>query len=618
MSTNALSPELRMVQEFLGRCLPFTELPDDELAWAAAHIRIRYLRKGQIIEPDNQASHLAILRSGAVDVRSADGELLERLGEGESINLNNLAKERADVRVAVIDDALIYELDAEALNHIRSRYRNVDRFFHGQRARRLRRAARYTDGMPQLLTPVADIVQHSPVGISPVDSVQEAARLMSENRVSSLLVLKGNDLCGILTDRDIRTRVVAPGLDFSTPVETVMTRSPEALSEKSTLFDAMITMSEKHIHHLPVLSDGVPISVVTTTDLIRASRRDPVFLIRALTRKSSVTGLAEVAAELPEMVIGLVKEGVSADQVSHFICAISDGITRRLIELAESELGPPPAEYAWLGFGSQGRKEIALGGDQDNALVISNDLRPEDEAYFEKLANFVCDGLNACGYPYCNGGIMAANPLWRLPLKQWRETVSGWVRSPTDDAVMRVSIFFDIRCIAGNTDLAKQLQIHMLETAAPNSIFLAALARNALFNRPPLGFFRRFVVERNGEHQDMLDLKHRGIIPVVDLARVHAIANKVEAVNTLERLDRLSALKVIALRDARNLQDALNFVMQMRLEEQCRRITRGESSGNFVNPDDLGDLSRKQLRDAFRVIHDGQETVSLAFSAGTF
>ena len=251
-------------------------------------------------------------------------------------------------------------------------------------------------------------------------------------------------------------------------------------------------------------------------------------------------------------------------------------------------------------------------------MVIEDNLEPGDEAYFSELATFVCDGLNACGYPYCNGGIMATNDLWRLRLQDWKSTVSNWVRSPTDDAVMRVSIFFDIRAVAGSESLARQLQQHMLDTASVNSIFLAALARNALCNRPPLGFFRRFVVERNGEHQDMLDLKHRGIIPVVDMARVHAIANGIAEVNTTTRLAALADQKKMALKDARNLQDALDFVMQVRLQQQCEKIRQGKVPDNFVNPQHLANLPRNQLRDAFSIIHDGQTTVSSNFSAGTF
>jgi CBS domain-containing protein len=432
------------------------------------------------------------------------------------------------------------------------------------------------------------------------------------------LIVEENRLLGIITDRDIRSRVVALGLDVNSPVAEVMTEAPITVDINASLFDAMMLMSEKAIHHLPVVEGQQPVSVLTTSDLVRSRQRDPVYLLQAISRVSTLEDLVLISKELPALVLRLVSEGARAHQVSHILCTISDQVTRQLIQLAEAKLGAAPVPYAWLAFGSQGRREIALGGDQDNALVIDDSLKPEDEPYFESLARFVCDGLNACGYPYCPGNVMATNDAWRLRLQDWKNTVSSWVRSPTDDAVMRVSIFFDIRPVTGDQQLSFDLHQHMLKTASANSIFLAAVARNALCNRPPLGFFRRFVVERNGEHQDMLDLKHRGIIPVVDMARVHAIANQVVEVNTRERLSALADKKVLALKDQRNLQDALDFVMQIRLQHQCERIRAGEATDNFVNPQALGSLARKQLRDAFSIIHDGQVTVSSSFSAGTF
>ena len=614
-----LSPELSMVKSFLARCLPFAELEDAELDKLAAGIEITYFKKGEVLRPESASKHLNILRSGAVEIISSDGELLDRLGEQESFNLHGLAQEDRNVRAVLIDDSLFYQVSLDALTELRRESRHIDRYFQGQLARRMRRAARHTTTTPQILTPLSEIISQRLISIESAASIREAATLMTEMRVSSLLIVQNAQTVGIVTDRDIRSRSVAAGLAGEIPVSHIMTPDPVMIRAEKTVFDAMVTMSELAVHHLPVLNDtGNVVNVLTTSDLVRNRRRDPVFLLQDISRKKDVTALAETAAILPSMVLRLVADGVRANQVSRFLCAIIDRITSCLLNLAEQELGPPPVHYAWLAFGSQGRHEIALGGDQDNALVIDDRMREEDVPYFESLARFVCDGLNACGYRYCPGDVMATNPSWRITLAKWKETVNGWVRSPTDDAVMRVSIFFDIRCIAGEKSLADQLQRHMLDTASGNSIFLASLARNALCNRPPLGFFRRFVLERNGEHRDQLDLKHRGIVPVIDAARVHAIANGVAEVNTIERLAALGNLKKLALADVRNYQDALNFILQVRLEHQCAQLENGQPTDNYINPQQLGSLARKQLRDAFSIIHAGQESVAMTFSAGTF
>jgi CBS domain-containing protein len=288
----------------------------------------------------------------------------------------------------------------------------------------------------------------------------------------------------------------------------------------------------------------------------------------------------------------------------------------RLIQLAEDELGPAPVPWCWLGFGSQARAEQLLGADQDNGILIDDTVEPEHMAWYEELATRVCDGLNSCGYVYCPGGIMATTTDWCQPLAVWQRTVRRWAATPTPDAVMRVSIFFDIRSIHGDSALAASLQQTMLEQASSNSIFLAALAANALGSRTPLGIFRRFVVDRDGEHRDSLDLKKRGVLPVTEIVRLHALAHSLTVVNTEERLKTLAKQKHMTIVDSRNLADALNFIQQLRIRHQCEQIVRGESVSNFLNPRDLPKMAREQLRDAFTIIDEAQAAVRQSYRAG--
>ena len=305
-----------------------------------------------------------------------------------------------------------------------------------------------------------------------------------------------------------------------------------------------------------------------------------------------------------------------AEQVSRILTAISDAITVRLIQLGEERLGPAPVPWCWLGFGSQARAEQLLGADQDNGLVISDQMQPGDREWFTQLAEFVCDGLHACGYVYCPGGIMAKTPEWCQPLASWQETVRRWARTPTPAAVMRVSIFFDLRAVYGDSTLCEQLQSVMLAQASGNSIFLAALAANALDWRPPLGIFRRFVVDRDGEHRDTLDLKKRGVLPLTEIARLHALAHRIPAVNTGERLRALARQRQLTIVDSRNLADALHYIQQLRIAHQCEQIMRGEKVSNFINPRDLPKMAKEQLRDAFTIIDEAQSAVRQTYRAG--
>nr|WP_241262983.1 DUF294 nucleotidyltransferase-like domain-containing protein [Parahaliea mediterranea] len=609
---------MQAVVDFLSQTPPFGELSPEALVAAAAAMRVSYHRQGEQFHADSDSdSALRIVRSGAIDLRDANNKLLDRLGEGESFHIGRLNTAGEDkVTATVIEDCLLYLLPDADYRALRDADRRFDRHFHGQRDRRLRRAARY-EPEPHLMTqPVSAVMCRDLLTVAADATVRDAAVVMSERRVSSAFVMAGGELCGIVTDRDLRARVLAPALSPDTPVRTVMTADPLWIDADASLFEATLAMTRHGCHHLPVKHDGGLVGVVTTSDLMLARQDDPVYLVQHISRQETVAGMVEVLRGVPNLMVQWVGAGIRARQVSRVLTAISDAVVVRLLQLAEEELGPPPVPYCWLGFGSQGRQEQLLGADQDNGLVIDDAMAPEHAPWFEQLATFVCDGLDACGYPYCKGEVMASNPQWRQPLERWRETVRSWTRTPTPDAVMRVSIFFDLRAIHGEAALCRQLQQTMLEQSSRNTIFLAALAANALDRPPPLGIFRRFVVDRDGQHRDSLDLKKRGVLPITDIVRLHALARGVGAVNTDERLQALADSGELALVDARNLTDALHCLQRLRLQNHVDQQLRGEPLSNFLNPRQLPKMAREQLRDAFAIIHDAQGAVRLRFRQG--
>lgn len=622
LKNQPLIPELASIRDFLLQCIPFDELPSFEVDRIVHHLKISYHRQGTVFECNDDIGGLRILRSGAAELRTESERLLDRIGETQSFNLLGLNKEQPGVRAILIEDSLIYFLPEEAYQDIRKRYRYFDRFFSSQRSRRVRRAARYEPNPSDMLRPVQNIMSQKVYSATPDTSIQQTAALMDQHRISSILIMEQSSLMGIVTDRDIRSRAVAKNLDLQKPVGGIMTPYPKTISPNATLFDATLFMTQNGLHHLPVVDEttdtGEPEvkGIVTASDLMLARQDDPVFLVQHISRQTTLAGLKETVATLPNLMLQWVQSGIRAPQVSHILTAVSDAICIRLIKMAEAELGPPPVSYCWLGFGSQGRAEQLLGADQDNGLLLSDSVKPEQLYYFESLSKYVCDGLNECGYVYCKGGIMATTDEWRQPLHIWKETVDKWTRTPTDDAVMRVSIFFDIRAIHGDRSLCEQLQQHMLKKASSNSIFLAALAQNALANEPPIGIFRRFVVEQNGEHEDHLDLKKRGVLPIVDMVRLHALAHQIPAVNTLARLDGLAKCKAMTIEDSRNVQDALRVIMQARIQNQAEEISSGQLADNYLDPDNMSKLLRKQLKDAFSIVQDAQQAVKLNYRQG--
>lgn len=610
------NPELSIVAEFLRECLPFDDLPEEDFNKVVNQLEVTYFTQGHMFDKDSPDSGLRIVRSGAVELRDTKNRLLDRLGEGESFNLSGLNKEESDVRAILIEDCLIYLLREEYYHAMRDSHRHIDRFFHSQRSRRLRRAARHEPHPSSMMRHISAMMSTEVLTVAPQDTIIQVAKAMDARRVSSALVLDSDTVCGIVTDRDLRSRVLAAGLSSDLPVSRVMTEGPQSIAADSTVFDATLFMTRQNYHHLPVMENDKLAGIITTSDLMLARQDDPVYLVQHVSRQKDTEGLKAIVKNMPNLLVQWVNAGVRANQVGHILTAISDAVTARLIELHMERAGPAPVPFCWLGFGSQARGEQLIGADQDNGLLISNELSDSDKPWFEQLAHAVCDGLNECGYVYCPGEVMATTDEWRQTLAGWKSTVSRWTRSPTPAAVMRVSIFFDLRSVYGDPGLCRELQQHMLKTASKDSIFLAALAANVLGAPAPLGIFRRFVVERNGEHRDSLDLKKRGIIPIVDIVRIHALANQVTAVNTNERLSELARKKALTINDSRNMQDALHFIMQLRIRSQARQIVRGEKTSNHCTPKDLPKLAKEQLRDAFTILDTAQDAVRLKFRAG--
>ncbi len=616
VNTPTLNPELSNIRNFLAECIPFDQLDEEELDQLAAQIEISYHRQGQVFKSYDDGGGLRIMRSGAAELRVEGDKLIDRFGEGVSFNLLGLSQEQPGIRATLIEDSLIYFLPESEYQQIRKKHRDFDRFFSTQRSRRVRRAARHEPNPNDMMQRVGDKMSKDPLRVSPQHSIQTAAQLMSERRLSSVLVMEEDRLLGIVTDRDMRSRAVAAGLDLTLPIERVMTVNPDTIGVEATLFDATLFMTQKGIHHIPVLEDDKVVGIITASDLMLARRDDPVYLVQHIGRQMSVQGMKEVVGQLPDLMVQWVHAGMKAQQVGHILTAVSDAVTTRLIHLAEQELGSAPVPFCWLGFGSQGRGEQLLNADQDNGLLISDTMKDSDAPWFEQLAQRVSDGLNECGYVYCPGKVMATTDEWRQRLSGWKSTVDRWTRSPTLDAVMRVSIFFDLRTVYGDESLCRQLQQHMLRRTSSNSIFLAALAENVLSTPPPLGIFRRFVVEHNGEHRDQLNLKKRAVIPIVDTVRIHALANSITAVNTVERLNALAKCRAMSINDSRNLQDALQVIMQTRMEGQVSQLLAAQEPGNYLNPDELPKLVRKQLRDAFSIVMDALQAVRQRYRPG--
>ncbi|MBU0501116.1 MAG: CBS domain-containing protein [Gammaproteobacteria bacterium] len=615
--------ELIEIKDFLARHPPFDHLPEEALDPLLGEILIRYLRRGSSIPAnDGEADHLYLVRTGAVALFDDKGKLQEKLGEGDYFIPR--CEETGDIGLTgrTEEDSLVYMAPCDVLGRLRKAFKEFDAFFSAGTNERLRKALTgINDGVSLasnnlLSIEVGDLIDQRLVSVESGTSVLQAAQRMTECSVSSLLVTRDGDLLGILTDKDLRRRFICQGLSYETPVDAIMTADPIRVRTDTLGFEALLRMTRMGVHHLPVMEGDQLSGVISTTDLIRFQSAHGPYLVREILRAETSAELQNTARRLPQFQVQLVNGGATAEHIGQAVSSITDALTRRLIQLAEAALGPAPVPYAWVAGGSQARREQTSYSDQDNALILSDALRPEQASYFEHLARLVCDGLNACGFYYCPGDAMATNPKWRKPVAEWRRYFHAWIEKPEPMALMLSSIFFDLRVIHGERGLFEGLQQEVLAKSRKNEIFLAFMAANALTHRPPLGFFRTFVLISDGAHDKTFDIKHRGIVPIIDLARVYALASGSPAVNTLERLRDAAEHRVLSDEGAANMIDALAFIATLRMRHQTSQLRQGAPVDNFLPPDDLSPLERNHLKEAFKVIATLQESLSIRYRVG--
>ena len=620
------------VRAFLAQHPPFNQLSEKQLEFASNNIFVAFSKSGSELQSSHSGDDtykvgMLVVRSGSLEIKTDKDVLIDRLSEGDYLIPSLLAGDTENnPQVFVLEDCLYYELTDYAFQTLSAGSSdmaalsdNKTRLTHIQSAAIDSDLHHHADQLSKdayLTQQVKDNMSNGVISAGPQTSIREAAQLMKENHVSSLLIKDENSLVGIITDRDFRTRVLAEGVPDNEKLEQVMTRSPMCIDVSSRLHDAQLKMMSEGVHHLPVLQEGDPVGIITPSDILRANNIEPLSLVRAINRATDVEEMRLATEGIPALVVRLIERDVRAVEVGKIITTLADSTTRRLLFLSEQKFGKPPCDYAWLAFGSQARQEQVLGSDQDNGLLLPDDASEQDKAYFKDFAAFVNDGLDACGMPYCPGEIMAKNEKWRLSLKGWKACFSGWIDEPSPKAVMHSSIFFDMRHIAGNAALTKALRGYVLERAQSNTIFLAMMCENALLHSPPLGFFKTFVLESDGDHNNTLELKKRGTIPIVDIARNYSLSAGLKPLNTIERLQAMEKAGVMSKEMAYSLIDAHEFIAGIRLEAQGKQYRAGVKVDNHLDPTDLSALVRHQIKDAFHVVRDAQSAMKVRFGGG--
>lgn len=611
---------------FFKEIMPFNNLDEKTLLSLAQHCRIDFFPKDtRILTADTtELTHLYLIQRGGVKAFLEDdnGEEVLKDFRGEGAYFGALAIIRgtlANLNIETVEDTFCYLLPREIFLGLIEKHVSFAHFYLKSFSEKIvttaynelrhNKAAKHGNEDLYLFSiRVGDLVK-TLRKTAATSSIQEAAALMSAHRVGCLLIHADDDpenIVGIITDRDLRNKVVAAGLDFKQPVRAIMSAPVQTVLSQALCFDVLLKMMDTGIHHLAVERSNKIIGVITSHDIMLLQGHSPYYLFKEIRGQQQIADLYPLAGKIPEVIRGLIGEGAKAGNITQMIAILNDHILGRILTLLEQELGTPPVPYCWLLMGSEGRREQTFKTDQDNAIIYADPAnesqRQKAEAYFKALATKAIDHLVNCGYPLCSGEIMAINPLWCQPLAVWKHYFERWVAEPDPQELRYATIFFDFRAGFGQAALADDLRTHLHRQIINRNLFLFHLARQAMETRAPLSFFKNFIVERNGEHKNSLDIKRQGLTPFVNFARVLALKFGIKETNTLARLKALKDGDWIQGELCSSASEAYELQMQQRLVHQLRQLENGLTPNNYIDPADLSDLERRMLKDAFGVI----------------
>ncbi len=626
------------ILRFIQGITPFDRLDQQTLEQVVSAMEVAYYPQGElVIQRGGPASQfLYFIQSGSARISLPDPEaeggelLIDERGEGDTFGaLSILQGGSAIFNVNAREDLICYQLPREPFLALCAEHPEIKRHYGASLARNLRAVREQAScELPTLAgleglslsaalvrSPVRELMSRHPVTCAPAMPVKAAARIMTQRQVGSIVVAEeGGHPIGILTDTDFRVRVMPRARSLDDPVAEFMSTPAHTISPDAYAFQALLAMSHHGVHHLVVTEEDRLVGVLSDRDLQAMTGASPVGVVRAIEQVATVDDLVRLHPSIDRVVELLLRMGGSAKEMLQLVTEFNDRVTVKLIELIEQEMdhrgqGRPPVPYCWMALGSEGRREQTLRTDQDNALIFAN--VPETsatrvKAWFLGFAERVVAGLVRCGFPRCTGGVMASNPDWCQSETGWHQTFLRWVNDPKPTTLRLGSIFFDFREIYAEADYLEALGLRLREAIEGNRLFLRHMAANALYNRPPLGFLRQFVVEKTGEHANQLNLKLSGLTPIVDGARVMALDLGIATTNTLERLAAIEAQGILKPELAADLAEAFSFITLLRISRHLEARAAGQAPDNFVDPESLTNFQRKMLKEAFKVVTEMQ------------
>ncbi len=622
--------------EILSKTIPFSFLSEKVMGELFEHFSIEEYKKGLtlFVQGESKVEKLYVIIKGSLQryYESSKGKKLSgELGEGDvyggmSMLINNYY---SVVTLKVAEDSVLYTLPAEKFLDLCSKFKHFKEFFtntfgkwmqNKSYAGIMARQAKEKEYAPLFFNqPVSAIFKPNLVSCSFGSTIRQAAQKMTKNKISSIFIKdENNKITGIVTDSDLRERVVAKGYDITQPISEIMSTSLITVDAEAQVFEAYLILMKKTLNHLPVRNKvGKITGVLTDNDLMDAQGKSPYLLIKEIKSATKFEQLENIHSRLPEMLLDSIKNGINTENLTKLITAFSDAILDKIIRFAIDKTGKPPCKFAFMIMGSEGRAEQTLKTDQDNAIVYEDiddeGLQKKAQSYFDKLSHLICTWLDKAGFDFCDGNNMAMNPKWCQPLSVWKKYFFKWIHTANLEDLLHSSIFFDFKGAWGDTYLTDELKSYLYKSLKNWPGFFRNLTENAIYFKPPMGFFRNFVVHSKGEHKDSFDLK-MAMLPITDCSRIYALKNGIKETNTLSRLFRLYTKHILTTEEYNDITQSYNYLMNLRLVKQVTTIIDEEKPpNNFINPKNLSRIDQTMLKEIFKRIENFQKKTSVEF-----
>jgi CBS domain-containing protein len=609
----------------------------DALAFISERAQVRFFpRESEILGPGSgEVRCFYIIEQGKVEARQA-GEVtvteysVLNLSPGECFPIGAATAQRQSTNAYVAqEDTFCYVLAVEdflKLMEISPEFhlfctQYIASLLNQSRQQLQVQFSQRASEQQTLNSPLSAVGARAPIHVEPDVTIRSALELMHKHRIGSLVIVDaGRKPVGMFTQSDLLGRVVLSDVSQQAPISAVMSTSLTMLNDHDTAYDAMLAMATHGIRHVLVTDDNGRLSgVVSERDLFALQRIGLRQIRQSVESAQDVGALQQSASDVRQLACNMLAQGVGAEQLTQFISALNDALTRRVLELNLEQHDLEGVDWCWLAFGSEGRDEQTFSTDQDNGIIYVCPEGTERSELKQRLLTFaraVNEDLDRCGFTLCKGNIMASNPQWCLTVEEWEEQFADWIRRPMPEALLNGTIFFDFRPLFGNHQLAQRLRKHLMALTSDATMFLRAMAVNALDVEPPLGKIRDFLTDLEPDHPGKIDLKKYGSRLFVDVARIYALAAGIPNTNTVQRL-RLAAGRLHIKQDEINaVVESLNFIQLLRLRHQHLDAEPGTQGDNLVAPDQLNELDRRILKESFRQARKIQQRLKLDYHAG--